>query len=898
MMHWLSQDGRAPDEPGHVFRFAANFAEQPLRLGLRLVSDNGNSSEPQLEIESRMTGIQIECEPGNANETSSSICVFAVVPSTNETDRDDDIEFDIHNRAGQGIPPCHVILRRTRCQINTTLANRHKPGEELSEEAARALQFARATLLWHGWNRYEEVVCLKRCASGLSGNQVLVFRPKLRDPFAPGNANPHFPAERGNSETWGCCLLVKTGPQAKIRREWDRYQTYLSDRLHPFIARGEEYLSVSPPNTPVSGGPLATVVGSFLGTELLHVETLELLVRADSEQHIGQKIVDRLFGLTGVWYSGAVPHPLKRWRKMFQFTDDQALLLFGRFDLSQEPARIDYADSVAWDVSFVRERHLSHYLLGQNRDGLLFRITDLPVRYSLIHGDLHPRNVLVDHDNAWLLDFAETGVGPTLYDFTVLEVNLRLCCLELTPSKRNFEWASAEWESLLLDHMTGTDSGLGKVQSLALEMGARPEALLHISESILAIRRQALPFTTGGPDRRDYLAVLFLTILDVLRYAGKDSGTGRVENYRLLMSLFWLLEDTLSQSFGMEPFPRQTKPMEYKCLLSRQWLAAPGAPQRVAYSLQREDGCKALAPVAATRGVLQNSKHHLDVFDHTLLMLAYLEALLNDDAGFPLNGFLDHEELDRQVEHALFEQRLRFPPIATTQRAMGLSQKTEVVAPWMSELQDSLRVLLTEDMKLCLKWAALFHDVGKPATRGMSANGDDAKETVCFLGHERYGRQLVADDVHHLYPGKEGPDPAMRSRLNNFIDNHHVHHQIANRFLKDKPEEFASILQAASENRLPDGSELRFLEEFWGGVKNPIAEDFPLLMLHGYADTLACRGPEADTPITQVAQLDLALLRLFFLYDASASNRRRAENGDHHHSGAELVAKPRQAANR
>ena len=44
---------------------------------------------------------------------------------------------------------------------------------------------ARAALHWRAWNRYEELTALKRFRSGRSGSDVLVFRPRLREPRTP-----------------------------------------------------------------------------------------------------------------------------------------------------------------------------------------------------------------------------------------------------------------------------------------------------------------------------------------------------------------------------------------------------------------------------------------------------------------------------------------------------------------------------------------------------------------------------------------------------------------------------------------------------------------------------------------------------------------------------------------
>lgn len=46
------------------------------------------------------------------------------------------------------------------------------------------------------------------------------------------------------------------------------------------------------------------------------------------------------------------------------------------------------------------------------------------IKYSIIHGDLNLANILLERDigSPWLIDFAKTGMGPTLLDFQRLEV--------------------------------------------------------------------------------------------------------------------------------------------------------------------------------------------------------------------------------------------------------------------------------------------------------------------------------------------------------------------------------------------------------------------------------------------------------------------------------------------
>ena len=93
------------------------------------------------------------------------------------------------------------------------------------------------------------------------------------------------------------------------------------------------------------------------------------------------------------------------------------------------------------------------------------------------------------------------------------------------------------------------------------------------------------------------------------------------------------------------------------------------------------------------KGCRQNAYHHLDVWDHSLLVLEQCEQILLH---------LDHY----------------FPETA-------------------SRIQS---ILEHENRKALLKMAALFHDIGKPATQ---KQGDPQSE-ISFFRHEQVGREIIA----------------------------------------------------------------------------------------------------------------------------------------------------------
>jgi putative nucleotidyltransferase with HDIG domain len=104
-----------------------------------------------------------------------------------------------------------------------------------------------------------------------------------------------------------------------------------------------------------------------------------------------------------------------------------------------------------------------------------------------------------------------------------------------------------------------------------------------------------------------------------------------------------------------------------------------------------------LAPLAALRGVVQSPNHHLDVHDHTIEVLRRWLAVEGDLEAY-VGGAAD------SVESALGE------PLAD-----GLTRR------------DGLR------------FAAILHDIGKPATRSEQGG------FVSFRGHDRIGAEMVAE---------------------------------------------------------------------------------------------------------------------------------------------------------
>ncbi len=88
-----------------------------------------------------------------------------------------------------------------------------------------------------------------------------------------------------------------------------------------------------------------------------------------------------------------------------------------KFDLLRSKLEIS---SGILDINNLDAEHFinfSYSLLNLNKK--------IEVIFSKIHGDLHPRNIIVDRNNVWVVDFANYGDGHLFKDFTRLEAEIR-----------------------------------------------------------------------------------------------------------------------------------------------------------------------------------------------------------------------------------------------------------------------------------------------------------------------------------------------------------------------------------------------------------------------------------------------------------------------------------------
>lgn len=155
---------------------------------------------------------------------------------------------------------------------------------------------------------------------------------------------------------------------------------------------------------------------------------------------------------------------------------------------------------------------------------------------------------------------------------------------------------------------------------------------------------------------------------------------------------------------------------------------------RVMQGLEMMDEVGATAAVLpeldALKGVEQTPYHHCDAYDHTLEVLEHIVSLEGDSSPLGENG-------------------------------------PAVIDALRSPVGDDL------DAGQALRFAALFHDLGKSRTRAVSDEG-----RVTFVDHDRVGKEMCADICDRLHTGR---------RLRRYLKDMTLHHLRLGFLVHDQP---------------------------------------------------------------------------------------------------------------
>lgn len=162
-------------------------------------------------------------------------------------------------------------------------------------------------------------------------------------------------------------------------------------------------------------------------------------------------------------------------------------------------------------------------------------------------------------------------------------------------------------------------------------------------------------------------------------------------------------------------------------------LAAPGAKRHIALLDQLGLLDVVLPEVADLKDVGQSAPHYLDVYSHTLETLRALEWLYG---VLTLGG---DDSTGTQEEGGGARTVCVWDIAAETLVPVLQDNRTDLAQHL------AVRTSAERSRRTLLKWAVLFHDLGKPKTRTVEPDG-----RVRFLGHESLGAKLASDVLRRL----------------------------------------------------------------------------------------------------------------------------------------------------
>ena len=227
----------------------------------------------------------------------------------------------------------------------------------------------------------------------------------------------------------------------------------------------------------------------------------------------------------------------------------------------------------------------------------------------------------------------------------------------------------------------------------------------------------------------------------------------------------------------------------------RRLLVAEGAFEAVRLSDRLGLLAAVLPEVAGLHGVEQSQYHHLDVFEHTLAVVA------------------SQIELEGRLEELFGES------------AAGLR----------AVLDETLADELTRGQ--ALRFGALLHDVGKPATRGVRPDG-----RITFIGHDSLGEEMVRSICRRLRTSE---------RLSRFLEGLTRHHLVLGFLVRHRPLERRAVYHYLKHT-------------------SPVEVEVTLLSC---ADRLATRGKNAEPAIAAHLELARELMEEALAWRASGPPR-------------------------
>lgn len=299
-------------------------------------------------------------------------------------------------------------------------------------------------------------------------------------------------------------VVTKVGPVTSLRRERDNYELHVARALPYSATQLRDYCEQD---------DLAALNYVFAGDDTLgKTISLEEYCLSHPTNEVIKTLTNLLDNAMGkIWYSESEPLNVL-------FRDQYGRHLPTHSELGTIMQTI-FPNLPIQDSQLVRLPGLAETYSNPLHIYEQFLDMVLSGRKSLVHGDLHPQNVLVDETGkGWLIDYAKVEVRHNLFDFIKLETYIRQTVL--TAQQKSFSWLEyTQMEQSLNEAALAPDKPAGSLSNSVLTSGY---------EIIQAIRNVARHYMKDQRNfQSEYLVGLFLYCLAMTKYhqASNEAAT-------------------------------------------------------------------------------------------------------------------------------------------------------------------------------------------------------------------------------------------------------------------------------------------------------------------------------------------------------------------------------------
>ncbi len=273
---------------------------------------------------------------------------------------------------------------------------------------------------------------------------------------------------------------------------------------------------------------MGAILYSLIGHSTQNPVTFDQFFESATPEEIIQVLENLFCDILLPWYDQAKPRSIENLSRLYwkdlRFNNDQI-----------QRIRNAVAEAVAEEVSLLS--------LHNSAVDFVFEYAKSPTiiletQKCIVHGDLHGKNILVENNSAWLIDFGHTGWSHIFRDLADLEVSIKTKLLSINDLLSMLEFE----KSLIAQDIFSTS--LSTTNKFA--NSSNSEDLDKVYRVICSLRQIANKISSQKAQLAEYYVALFYSTIFRLQFLPSDTQEEKCRIAHALLSceqLATLLKD-------------------------------------------------------------------------------------------------------------------------------------------------------------------------------------------------------------------------------------------------------------------------------------------------------------------------------------------------------------------